>query len=108
MSLPIIKRDPSYVKTDLQELKRDFLKSIKPIEKSKSPISSKNVKSLLKLQTIVEEKINDASILPPIKKRSHANYNNHYPKPLPQITKLGGKKRTRKNKSNRRRTLRKK
>ena len=56
------------------------MKSIKPIEKSKSPISSKNVKSLSKLQTIVEEKINDASILPPIKKRSHKNYNNRYPR----------------------------
>ena len=115
MSLPRIKKEPSYVNTDLKELKRDFLKSIKPIEKSKSPISSKNVKSLSKLQTIVEEKINDASILPPIKKRSHKNYNNRYPEALPQITKLGpqitklgGKKRTRKNKSNRRRTLRKK
>lgn len=107
MSLPKIK-NPSYLETQLNELKKEYMKSIKPIEKSKSPISSKNVKSLSKLQTIVEEKINDASILAPIKKRSHKNYNNRYPEALPQITKLGGKKRTRKNKSKRRRTLRKK
>ena len=126
MSLPKITTLPSYMTTPLNELKRDVLKSIKPIEKSssprnspkaksprnspkaKSPISSKHVKTLSKLQTIVEEKINDASILAPIKKRSHKKYDNRYPKVLPQITKLGGKKRTRKNKSNRRRTLRKK
>ena len=126
MSLPKITTLPSYMTTPLNELKKEYMKSIKPIEKSssprnspkaksprkspkaESPISSKHVKTLSKLQTIVEEKINDASILPPIKKRSHKNYNNRYPEALPQITKLGGKKRTRKNKSNRRRTLRKK
>lgn len=117
MSLPKITTLPSYMTTPLNELKKEYMKSIKPIEKSssprnspkaKSPISSKHVKTLSKLQTIVEEKINDASILAPIKKRSHKKYDNRYPKVLPQITKLGGKKRTRKNKSNRRRTLRKK
>lgn len=108
MSLPKITKVPSYMTTPLNELKKEYMKSIKPIEKLKSHISSKNVKSLSKLQTIVEEKINDASILAPIKKRSHKKYDNRYPKALPQITKLGGKKRTRKNKSNRRRTLRKK
>jgi hypothetical protein len=93
------------------------MKSITSIEKSssprnlpkaKSPRNSKHVKTLSKLKTIVEEKINDASTLGPIKKRSHKKYDYRYPEALPQITKLGGKKRTRKNKSNRRRTLRKK
>jgi len=107
MSLPKIK-NPSYLETQLNELKKEYMKSIKPIEKSKSPISSKNVKTLSKLKTIIEDQMNDASTLGPIKNRSHKNYNNRYPNALPQITKLGGKKRTRKNKSKRRRTLRKK
>ena len=107
MSLPKIK-NPSYLETQLNELKKEYMKSIKPIEKSKSPISSKNVKTLSKLKTIIEDQMNDASTLGPIKKRSHKNYDVRYPEALPQITKLGGKKRTRKNKSKRRRTLRKK
>jgi len=59
MSLPKIK-NPSYLETQLNELKKEYMKSNKPIEKSssprksESPISSKNVKSLSKLQTIIE------------------------------------------------------
>ena len=109
------------MRTDLKELKRDVLKSITSIEKSSSPRKSPMVESprkspkakslrkkLSKLQTIVEDPMNNAYTLAPIKKRYHETYDNRYPKALPQITKLGGKKRTRKNKSNRRRTLRKK
>ena len=108
---------PAYMIAPLDEIKA-YIKNSQNVESPRksqkvvSPRKSQKVesprKTLSKLQTIVEEKINDASILPPIKKRSHKNYNNRYPEALPQITKLGGKKRTRKNKSNRRRTLRKK
>ena len=116
--LPRIKKTlPAYMNTPLNEIK-EYIKNSQKVEsprksqKVESPRKSQKVenpkKTLSKLQTIVEEKINDASILPPIKKRSDNYNNNRYPVALPQITKLGGKKRTRKNKSNRRRTLRKK
>jgi len=126
MSLPKITTLPSFMITDLKELKTEYMKSIKPIAKSssprnspkaksprkspkaESPISSKHVKTLSKLKTNIEDRMNDASTLGPIKKRSHKKHDYRYPEALPQITKLGGKKRTRKNKSNRRRTLRKK
>ena len=96
--------------TSLNELK-EYIKNSQKVE---SPRKSQKVenpkKTLSKLQTIIKDQMNDASILNPIKKRSHKKYDDRYPNSLPKIPeeKSGGKKRTRKNKSNRRRTLRKK
>jgi len=104
MSLPKRTKVPSYMRTDLNELTHYFKNSLVPIEKSSSPRKSPKAKS-----PIIKDPMKHASILlAPINNCSHKKHDYRYPKALPQITKLGGKKRTRKNKSNRRRTLRKK
>jgi hypothetical protein len=52
--------------------------------------------------------MNDASILAPIKKRKSLNVYNEFALPKIPEGKFGGKRRTKKNKSNRRKTIRKK
>ena len=176
MSLPRIKKEPSYVNTDLRELKLNFLKSNKPIEKSSTPRKSpkkeipksstprKSPKKEIPKSSSVKKRIRDAPLhtsvvsprpnyhyindingpdenitfslihpddferdtfkMPEIKSKSKRKHernislpdvNTHihgirpinFRPPLPPIGKKAGKRRTRKHKSNRRRTLKK-
>jgi len=60
MSLPRIKKEPSYVNTDLKELKRDFLKLNKPIEKSSTPRKSPKKES--PKSSTMKKRIRDAPL----------------------------------------------
>ena len=141
--------------TQLKELKKEYMKSIKPNNKSSSPRKSPKVES--PKSSTMKKRIRDAQLQPrivsprpnydyinepndynnlslinpydmtlyapkinskpqrkyreqlePVITQSHGTHLINGKQKLPPIIRKGGKKRTRKNKSNRRRTLRKK
>ena len=64
MSLPRIKKEPSYMTTQLKELKKEYMKSIKPNNKSSSPRKSPKVES--PKSSTMKKRIRDAQLQPRI------------------------------------------